>query len=167
MKLPAISSVPSMLKKMSNNELLLMVVFVLYIVLPIPTHSGLLGFVNSTIGLVSIFALTVVLFVKGSPILGVLFIFVAYELLRRSSIVHPATINEHELTSYIPTGEPVTVVSQSEKDAQMSAMNPVETKSLEEEMVEIRAPIGGAFTVSFTDSSYKPVAGTLQGASLV
>jgi hypothetical protein len=166
MKLSDISSVSSIFKKMSSKELLVIIVFVLYIILPVSTPACMVDFINSSIGLVFIFIFTLIFFVKGSPVLGILFIFVAYEILRRSSITGNYVLNEQELTQYMPNAVPTTVISQQEKDVDMQTMNPVSSKTLEEEMVEIRAPIGGSALSSYLESSYKPVVGSLQGVSM-
>ena len=163
MKFPV---VPDVLKKLSSKEMIVMIAFILYIILPVATPSVLIPLINSYLGLVIIFAITVSLFVYSTSVLGILFLFVAYELLRRSSIVQPAYLDERTLTQYIPNSEPVSVTTQSEKDADMKAMNPPADRSLEEEVVGSSVSVmGHGFT--FTETSFVPVADNVRGASLL
>ena len=78
MKLPAV------LKSISLIESVVIVIFVLYIIFPIPTPAGISSYVESPLGMVSIVLVLIYLFLNSNPILAVLFIFVGYELLRRS-----------------------------------------------------------------------------------
>jgi hypothetical protein len=57
--------------------------------------------------------------------------------------------------------------SEPKRQAEMKAMNPPQQKTLEEEVVDMRAPIGQSPPTMFTESSFKPVADKVGGASLV
>lgn len=154
------------LKKLSSKEMIVMISFILYIILPVQTPSSLIPLINSYIGLIAIFAITVALFVYTTPVLGILFVFVAYELLRRSSIVQPAYLEEKTLTQYMPDSEPVSFVSQEQKDSDLAKMNPEQPRSLEEDVVSSSiSTIGNGF--SFTSTSFLPVAEDVGGASLI
>jgi hypothetical protein len=48
----------------------------------------------------------------------------------------------------------------------MEMMNPPKETSLEEEIVQLRAPIGKSDPVKYTESSFKPVADNLIGGSM-
>lgn len=149
--------IPSALSKMSIIEMVLFVAFILYVVLPINTPKFLAPYIDSVFGMVVLFCITVSLFVYTNPVLGVLYILVAYEVLRRSSTnkgVKNAVIME-----YTP--------SQSTKDADMRSMNPSVEKTVEEEVIEIRAPIGKQQPTEYVSTSFKPVSDKLEGASLV
>lgn len=146
--------IPKLFKSLSQLEIVLLVFFILYLVLPIQTPDFLSGVIDSPLGMLSIFAITVYLFFYTSPILAVVYVFVAYELLRRSAqLSHRQTIIQ-----YTP--------SQPKKDAQMRAMNPPKKETLEEELVDSMAPIGHSDTSVYTTSSFKPVADKVN-ASLV
>jgi len=149
--------IPSALSKMSIIEMVLFVAFILYVVLPINTPNFLAPYIDSVFGMVVLFCITVSLFVYTNPVLGVLYILVAYEVLRRSSTnkgVKNAVIME-----YTP--------SQSTKDADLRSMNPSSEKTVEEEVIEIRAPIGKQQPTEYVSTSFKPVSDKLEGASLV
>ena len=141
-------------KSFSMIELTLLIIFVIYLVLPIETPSFLVSSVNSPITMVVIFAVTVYLFLYANPILAILYIFVAYELLRRSSAYQPI-----KMMQYTPT--------QEKKNKDLRAMNPAQEKTLEEEVVDKMAPVGKSDASVYLPSTYKPVAEKLSGASMV
>jgi MFS superfamily sulfate permease-like transporter len=147
--------IPKILKSFNNLELILLSCFVIYIVFPISTPSFLAGFIESSLGMLLLFLVTIFLFFYTNPILGVIFVFVAYELLRRSShLIGKAAIIQH-------------TPSQLKKDIEMSSMNPPKRETLEEEMVEKMAPVGKSELSIYTPSSFKPVAESVGSASLV
>ena len=147
-------SLSNPVKSFSIVELTLLFVFVIYLVFPIETPSFIVGSVNSPITLAVIFAVTVYLFVYSNPILAILYIFVAYELLRRSSSFKPITMMQ-----YTPT--------QEKKNNDLRAMNPPQEKTLEEEVVDKMAPVGQSDASVYLPSTYKPVSEKLLGASMV
>jgi hypothetical protein len=149
------SSIQTILKSLTFLEIVLIVVLVVYLILPIQTPTFLTGVVDSPLGMLVLFCITVYLFLYANPVLAILYIFVAYELLRRSSIVtgHSAYIQ------YTPT--------QERRDAEMIAMNPPKQRTLEEEVVTQMAPIGKSPMGAYADSSFKPIADKLHGASLI
>ena len=71
--------------KYSFIEILLFVIFVAYLIFPIKTPFFLASMVDSTFGIIGIFIVIIYLFFYANPILAILYIFVAYELVRRSS----------------------------------------------------------------------------------
>lgn len=147
--------IPKILKSFNNLELILLSCFIIYIVFPITTPSFLAGFIESSLGMLLLFLVTIFLFFYTNPILGVIFVFVAYELLRRSShLIGKAAIIQH-------------TPSQLKKDLEMSSMNPPKRETLEEEMVEKMAPVGKSELSIYTPSSFKPVAESVGSASLV
>jgi hypothetical protein len=148
-----LSNIANPFKSFSNVESSLLAIFILYLVLPIQTPSFLVGLVNSTVSMIIIFAITVYLFLYSNPILAILYIFVAYELLRRSANVHSV-----KMAAYTPT--------QAKKDSDLIKMNPSKERTLEEEVVEQMAPVGKSDPSVYVSSSYKPVAENVQGASV-
>jgi predicted membrane protein len=149
--------IPSVLSKMSIFEMVLFVSFLLYVVLPIKTPDFLAPYIDSVFGTVILFCITVSLFVYTNPVLGVLYILVAYEVLRRSS---STTGNSQAvIMEYTP--------SQANKDSDIRNMNPSVEKTVEEEVIEMRAPIGKPQQTEYVNTTFKPVADKLEGASLV
>lgn len=142
----------NLVKSTSPLEISLFVLFIIYLIFPINTPSSLASMVDSPLGMVSVFCVTLYLFLYANPILGILYIFVAYELLRRSSRV----TGKAAYIQYAP--------SQERRDAELVAMNPVQTVSLEESIVAQMAPVGRSDPASFVDSSFKPVAENVHNA---
>jgi uncharacterized membrane protein (DUF485 family) len=147
-------NIPNMFRSFSQLEISLLVIFILYIVLPIQTPGFLANMVDSSLGMLSIFIVTIYLFFNVNPILAVVYVFVAYELLRRSS----NKTGRVQIIQYTPT--------QAKKDAELQAMNPTRPESLEEEVVQKMAPIGHSDPSVFTSSSFKPVADNIRNASV-
>ena len=140
-------------KKMSQLETVLAIMFALFVILPIDMPDILASMVDSTIGLVALFGLAVYLFFNLNPVLAVLFVFVAYELLRRSSNkTGKAIIMKH-------------TPSQEKKDAKMKKMNPVKKETLEEEVIDKLAPIGRSDIASYVSTSFSPIAEDVGTAS--
>ena len=140
------------IKSVSPIELSLFVLFIIYLVVPIETPGFLAPSIDSPMGMVVVFCVTLYLFLYTNPILGILYIFVAYELFRRSS-------KQTGKTAYIQY-----TPSQEKRDAKMVAMNPPKTVSLEEEVVSQMAPIGRSDPISYVNSSYKPVSDNVHNA---
>jgi predicted membrane protein len=148
--------IPESFKSLSSVEIVLFLAFILYVILPINTPNGMKPFVNSPMGLLFFFCVTVGLFAYTNPILGILYILVVYEALRRSSdtFKNPRAV----VMEYEP--------SQKNKDATLQKMNPVRNeKTVEEEIIAIRAPINKVQSMELVQTAFKPVSKTIEGAS--
>jgi len=145
------------LNSMSLLEKVLTVLFIVYLVMMVPTPDWFTPYINSPLGLVVLVVLVMYLLFYTTPVLGVLSLFVAYELLRRSSVM---PIAKASIESRTP--------SQAKKDVQLQKMNPSpQSTSLEEEVVQKLAPIGVSEPSQYVNSEFKPVTTSLVGASLV
>ena len=143
-----------MFGSLTQVEMSALVVFILYIVLPIENPQFVSNMVDTPMGMVAVLAVTLYLFFNASPLVAILYIFVAYELLRRSSKqTGKAAIQEH-------------TPSQEKKDKKMQKMNPVKKSTLEEEVIEMMAPIGHSDPVVFTETAFKPVSEDVGTASM-
>jgi hypothetical protein len=150
-------NVKNFLKSISLLEKVLTVLFIVYLVMMVPTPDWFTPYINSPLGLVLLVILVLYLLFYTTPVLGVLSLFVAYELLRRSSVMPIAKVSIENRTP-----------SQAKKDVQLKKMNPhPQTTSLEEEVVHKMAPIGVSESSQYVNSEFKPVAPSLIGASLV
>lgn len=132
----------------SPFEYVLLVSFILYLVLPVNIPEPIAKFVETPLGIIGLFLITVALFVYVNPILGVLYIFVAYELLRRSSRITGKTA----YIEYTPT--------QVIKDENMRKMNPPSEKTLEEIIIQKMSPIGES---NFVDGRTENIKGQIIG----
>jgi len=131
------------LKSVSTLEIILFIVFVVYLVFNIPTPGFLIPVIDSPLGLGIIVVTTIYTFFYTTPILAILSVLVAYELLRRSSVISAI---EYPVSPYLPT--------QHKKDVVIKQMNPVKTVTLEEEVIHTMAPVGKNDTATFVDTSY-------------
>lgn len=144
----------SFMESLSNVETAVIVMFISYLALPIQLPEMVAKLVDSPMGTIGIFVLSVYLFFYANPLIAVLFVLVAYEMFRRST----NATGKAAMVKYTPT--------QARKDEKMKQMNPVKTTSLEEEVVEQMAPIGKSDISVFTASTFKPVADNVGGASM-
>ena len=142
-------------RSLSKYEAILMVLFVIYLIFDIQPPDAFAAVVDTPIGMVLVLLLTLMNFMKSNVILGVVGLFVAYEVVRRSARVN----NRVPMEIYTP--------SQMNKDIELIQMNPPESKSLEEEMVDKMAPVGKSSMITFTMSEYKPIATETHNASTI
>jgi hypothetical protein len=144
------------IKSISILEKVLLVLFIAYLALGTQTPSWLIPYINSSVGLVVILVVVFYLLFYTHPALGVLSLFVAYEMLRRSSVLPMAKASIEERTP-----------SQKKKDTQLQKMNTPSTAiSLEESIVQKMAPVGYSEPSQIVDSEFQPVASALTGGSL-
>ena len=136
-------------QSLSPLETATLIVFVVYIIFPFKTPFFLAGIINTPIGLLVALVLTLYLFFYTNPILGVVFIFVAYELIRRSSLVKIAASDNYMIRSS---------TSEAERTFEMKKMNPSPSVTLEEDVIAKMAP---AQVFNHTDTTlgvgFKPV----------
>jgi len=135
-------SFSSLFKKEHMGELTLVIVFIIYIIIGFKTPEPFASLVNSPIGKIVIFIGVAYLFLKCNPVLAVLSVFVAFDLIRRSSLTGLAALQQ-----YAPT--------EAKKMSQFTAFNQF-PYTLEQEMVKKMAPIVRTGT-SLSQASYKPL----------
>lgn len=71
-------------KPLDPFEITALVIFLLYLVFPVKTPPQLARIINTSIGILILIGITVYLFLNTHPVVAILYIFVAYELVRRS-----------------------------------------------------------------------------------
>lgn len=143
-------------KKLIPLEISTLVIFIIYIIFPFRTPLFLSKFINTALGLIVILLVTLYLFFYTNPILGVVYIFVAYELLRRSAIASPSG------DAYLVKNTP----SEEKRQQEMVKMNPPQRHTLEEDVISTMAPsqyFGHDYAV---ETDFKPVTERIVGASL-
>ena len=134
----------------SPLEVILFVLFVAYLVFQPSTPPVLSPFIDNLVVTIVVITIALYMFLYMHPILGVLGIFVAYELIRRTSTKTIAMVQ------YTP--------DQPKKDLEMKRMNPPKEKTLEESMVDKMAPVGNGGVI-VTD--FAPISDNVYGASVV
>ena len=172
------------LRNMKSWEILLLVLFIIYIIFPFQTPAPLASFIESPLGIIVLFCIIIYLFIYTNPILGVIYIFVAYELLRRSSITS-GRVSIMDIQNQYPTMTTPNVSSevldvnttrttrtipssQLEKDIELELMNNTRLSSLEEEIILSTVPDNkNQANAIKTEYNFLPVADTvISGASL-
>ncbi len=133
----------------STLEMILFALFVAYLVFRPESPPAMTYFVDTPIGMALVVALTAYIFLYTHPILGILSLFVAYEIVRRNNNM---TLSMVQYTAVEPPkfDEPPTVS---------------EERTLEEDMVTQHAPLHTDITLGLP--SYKPVAEHVHNASVV
>ena len=136
-------SFSSLLKKEHMGELVLVVLFIIYLIMGLKTPEPVAGLVDTLVGKIVIFITIIYLFMHANPILAVLALFVGFDLIRRSSIV----TGIDALQKFAPTEE--------KKSSQFTAFNQF-PYTLEQEVVSKMAPIMKS-GFSLSQASYKPL----------
>jgi len=140
-------------QSLSKMEFGMLALFIIYLVMDIYPPEIMAAYIDTSLGMVGILLLTLYVFMNYNPVLGVVFLFVAYEIVRRSARVN----NRVPMMMYTP--------SQAKKDVELASMNPPVAASLEEEVVEKMAPVGKSSLISYTMSEYKPVSSDIHNAT--
>ena len=129
-------------KNCHKHEMLLTVLIILYIVLNVPTPQIIAPYVDTPLGNIVIVLFALSFFMHSHPVVGILSLFAAYVLIRRSS----DTTGSAAIEAYVP--------SEKHKSEELTALNQFSV-TLEEEMVAIRAPLADTQVGSAT-SSFHP-----------
>jgi len=122
-----------------KHEMLLTVLIVMYIVLNVPTPDVIASYVDTPLGNIVVVLIALSFFTHSHPVVGVLGMFAAYVLIRRSS-------SSSAIEAYVP--------SEKRKSEELSAYNQFPV-TLEEQMVALRAPLADTQVGSAT-SSFHP-----------
>lgn len=143
----------SLLKKDNMAELVLVILLIIYLIMGYKTPEFLANVIDTLIGKIVILLIVIYLFMNVNPILAVLALLVAFDLVRKSSMV----TGIDSLKKYEP--------SEEKKYSQFTAFNQF-PYTLEQEVVKKMAPIvkSGA---SLTPPSYKPLLENTYDASLL
>lgn len=130
----------SAFKSCRKHEMLLSVLMILYIVLNVPTPNIIAPYVDTPLGNIVVILIALSFFTHSHPVVGVLGLFSAYILIRRSS----AATGSSAVEAYVP--------SEKRKSEELSAFNQFPV-TLEEQVVALRAPLAdteiGSATASF------------------
>jgi len=131
-----------LLEKKNMPQLALVILFIIYLIMGFKTPDSVANMIDSTVGKVVVALVALLLFAYSNPILGVLGIFVAYQLVRNASI----KTGMAGLEEYYPTEE-----------KKWSPFTPAHQfpYTLEQEMVKRMAP--QKFNTNYVKPTYKPM----------
>jgi hypothetical protein len=144
-------SFSSLLKKEHMGELVLVVLFIIYLIMGFKTPESVAGIVDTLAGKIVIFITIIYLFMHANPILAVLALLVGFDLIRRSSMA----TGIDALQKFAP--------SEEKKSSQFTAFNQF-PYTLEQEVVAKMAPVMKSGS-SLSQASYKPLLDNLYDAS--
>lgn len=144
-------SYSSLFKKEHMGELILIILFIIYLIMGYKTPEPIASMIDSLAGKIVIVIIVIYMFMHTHPILAILALFVAFDLIRRSSM----TTGIDALQRYAP--------SEERKSSQFSAFNQF-PYTLEQEVVKKMAPIVQSGS-SLSKPSYKPLLENLYDAS--
>ncbi len=157
------------LKSMQVPEIVVLVIFILYLIFPVSTPGELSPYIESPLGVIVLLVMIVALFLYSHPLVAVLFLFVAYTLLRRSAAVKPTTSyieqtlsSEEKMKDAKKELEMATPPHQEVRHPDLKASQP---KTLEEEVVAKHSPIGVSEKISIVETSFLPVSTNVKGTS--
>jgi hypothetical protein len=130
-----------LLEKKNMPQLVLVILFIIYLLMGFKTPEGIATMIDSTIGKIAVALFALLLFAYSNPILGVLGIFVAYQIIRGASI----KTGMAALEEYYPTEE-----------KKMSRFSPMHQfpYTLEQEVVKQMAP--QKFNTEYVKATYAP-----------
>jgi hypothetical protein len=146
-------SFSSLFKKEHMSELVLVIFFIIYLILGLKTPEPIANLIDTLVGKITILIIVLYLFMNANPILAVLSLFVAFDLIRRSSLA----TGIDALKKYAP--------SEEKKMTQFTAYNQF-PYTLEQEVVAKMAPVMQSGS-SITQASFKPILDDLHDASPV
>jgi hypothetical protein len=144
-------SYSSLFKKEHMGELILIILFIIYLIMGYKTPEPIASMIDSLAGKIVIVIIVIYMFMHTHPILAILALFVAFDLIRRSSM----TTGIDALQRYAP--------SEERKSSQFSAFNQF-PYTLEQEVVKKMAPIVQSGS-SLSKPSYQPLLENLYDAS--
>jgi hypothetical protein len=145
------NSFSSLLNKEHRSQLILTIILIVYLILGLQTPQPIAFLVNNIVGKIVIFLIVIYMFLHTNPILAVISLVAAFDLIRRSS----TTVYNDLLQTYIP--------SEENKMGQFTAFNQF-PYTLEQEVVKKMAPIVQSGSV-MNKASYYPLLDNLHDAS--
>jgi hypothetical protein len=145
----------SLFKKENAGELVLAILFIIYLIMGYKTPEPVAGILDSLVGKVAMFVIVIYMFMNHNAVLAVLALFVAFDLMRRSSATTGDTMTINQLKQFAP--------SEQNKMSQFTAFNQF-PYTLEQEVIKKMAPIVKPGS-SISKASYNPLLENLYDAS--
>ena len=137
-------------KAEKRHQLMLGVVFVIYILMNVQTPRTLAELVDNLYGNIVVVVIALSVFTQSNPVVGILAMVAAYELIKRSNV----GTGNHAIRNYLP--------SDKSKVMDFSRYNDFPV-TLEEQVVKKMAPL--VKHDAPPNSNYKPVLNALHDAS--
>jgi hypothetical protein len=141
----------NLFQKDNLGELSLTILFIIYLIMGYKLPHEVSNRISTPIGKIAVILIALSLFIYCNPILGIIALFVAFDLIRRSDVY----TGIDALKKYAPTEE--------KKSSQFTAFNQF-PYTLEQEVVNRMAPIVRTESTLFA-ASYKPMLENLHDAT--
>lgn len=144
-------SFSDLFKKENQGQVILCVLFIVYLIMGYKTPSSLATLIDNIYGKIIIVVISLILFANSNPVLGILGFIVAFDLIRRSSMSNGTA----GLAQYGPT--------EQKKSSNLSALNQF-PYTLEQEIVKKMAPINKSPDTQ-SPADYRPILDELYDAA--
>lgn len=141
----------NLFQKDNLGELSLTILFIIYLIMGYKLPDEVSNRISTPIGKIAVILIALSLFIYCNPILGIISLFVAFDLIRRSDVY----TGIDALKKYAP--------SEEKKTSQFTAFNQF-PYTLEQEVVNRMAPIVRTESTLFA-ASYKPMLENLHDAT--
>ena len=136
-------SVKSLFKQENSSQVMIVVILLIYVLVDVKTPESLAELIDNVYGQIVIILGAMTLFTKCHPLVGVLALFAAYQLIMRSSKATGTYAVEHVMPS------------EENKYEEMIEQNIIPKKTLEEEVVKNMVPL--TRDLPSGEQSYQPV----------
>ena len=146
-------SLKSLYKLENQYQVVLAVIFIIYLMTNMKLPYGVTQIINTPVGTGVVIILALTLLYHSHPVIGVLGLLVAYEMIRVSGRTSPNLITNNLQPTF------------SNKSDKMQDMQPPRKKTLEEEAVQNMVPLVRSTPQSKAPSPYLPVLDSTHGAS--
>jgi predicted membrane protein len=141
-------------QSLKSIEIFALLLFILFIIFPFKIPFMIANIFDSSFGIILLFIVAIYLFFYTNPMLGIIFILVAYELIRRSSKITGGNYIVRDNTT------------QLEKDIELERLNPQQPVTLEEEVINKMAPARNEFIKGDYSNDFQAVSDSTIGASM-
>jgi hypothetical protein len=138
-------------KRERKGEILLTILFIIYILMGYKIPESLASVIDTTYGKIIVITIAILLFSYTNPVLGVIGLYVAFDLIKRSS----ESTGTYALQKYVPT--------ETKKSCELTLYNQF-PYTLEQEIVKKMAPINKTDDTS-TPPSFSPILDNLHEAA--
>jgi len=136
----------SILRPLKIVEIVVLVFFILFLIFSVPIPSMIACWIDNPLGVALLLILAAYLLFVYHPVVGVVFLFVVYELVRRSSMVVHVKIPIMDYTG-----------TEKHRNRVLEKMNPVEPMSVDEETVVQYGAYQTNPTTTYHETSFHPV----------
>lgn len=141
------------LNRHSKKELILLVLFIIYLILGFNIPNNIAEIIDSLYGHIAIFIIIIYMFMNNNIVLAIVALFVAYTLITNSAIV----TGSDAMVRYLP--------SEEKKNIEMESYNKFPF-TLEEEVINKMVPLLNNSN-SIDKSTYKPLLGNTYDAKSI